>query len=151
MAKICIVCTYGGHLTEALYLLDAFREHQVFFITYKSESSNNLPSKYLFDAPRMNLLHLALKTASYLPALFKIVRKERPDVIVSTGGEIAIPVFYIAKLFGSRTIFVETWSRIQFPTITGKIVYPVSDVFLVQWPEILRRYGKKAKYVGGIV
>ena len=150
MAKICIVCAYGGHLTEALYLLDAFREHQVFFITYRSEGSNNLPAKYLFDAPRMKLLHLAFKVASYLPALFKIIRRERPDVIVSTGGEIAIPVFYFAKFFGIRTIFVETWTRIQFPTITGKIVYHVTDVFLVQWPELLKKYGKRARYIGGI-
>ncbi|MFC2044887.1 PssD/Cps14F family polysaccharide biosynthesis glycosyltransferase [Chloroflexota bacterium] len=151
MAKICIVCAHGGHLTEALYLMDAFEGHDVYFITYKGARTNSLVNKYLFDSPGFGYFRAMVKLFYYVPALLKILWREKPAIIVSTGGEIAIPAFYIAKLFGSKTVFVETWTRIQFPTWTGKLVYPISDVFLVQWPEILRRYGKRAKYVGGIV
>ncbi|RLC93016.1 MAG: capsular biosynthesis protein, partial [Chloroflexi bacterium] len=76
---------------------------------------------------------------------------ERPEVIVSTGSEIAIPAFYIARLFRMKTIFIESWTRVVQPTGTGRIVYPVSDVFLVQWEALLSRYGKKARYEGAIV
>jgi len=151
MAKICVVCAHGGHLTEALYLQDAFQGHEVFFITYKGIRSASLDRKYLFDDPGVGYLRVMARLLAYVPALFRIIKRERPDLILSTGGEIAIPVFYIAKLFGSKAIFVETWTRIHFPTWTGKLVYPVSDLFLVQWPELLKRYGKKAAYVGGIV
>ena len=70
---------------------------------------------------------------------------------MSTGSEIAIPAFYIAKLMGIQTIFIESWSRAATRSGTGKIVYPVSDIFLVQWPDLLLLYGSKAKYVGAVI
>ncbi len=151
MAKICIVCAHGGHLSEALHILDAFEGHDVFFITYRGARSNSLVNKYLFDDPGMGYFGVIVRLLSYVPALLKILRRERPALVVSTGGEIAIPAFYIAKLFGSRTIFIETWTRVYHPTLTGRAVYPITNVFLVQWKELLGRYGKKAAYVGGIV
>lgn len=82
---------------------------------------------------------------------FRILRKEKPDLIISTGAELAIPAFYLAKLFRIKTIFIESWTRVVQPTGTGRIVYPVSDVFLVQWEQLLSKYGKKARYEGAIL
>jgi len=84
-------------------------------------------------------------------SIFRILCKEKPDLIVSTGAELAIPAFYLAKLLRIKTIFIESWTRISEPTGTGRIVYPVSYVFLVQWKQLLVKYGKKAKYEGAIV
>ena len=82
---------------------------------------------------------------------FRILLKERPKLIVSTGSEIAIPAFYLAKLFRAKTMFIESWTRVEQPTGTGKLVYLFSDVFLVQWQRLLSKYGKKAKYEGAII
>lgn len=144
--KICLVCADGGHLTEILQLMDAFEGHETFFVTYRSTRSESLKNKYLFENTGKNHLKILF---SILPIL-KILRKEKPDLIVSTGGEIAIPVFYIAKLLGIKTIFLDSWSRVDEPTMTGKIVYQVADVFLVQWKQLLRKYGKKAEYWGAV-
>ncbi|MCK5494657.1 MAG: capsular biosynthesis protein, partial [Candidatus Omnitrophica bacterium] len=82
----------------------------------------------------------------------KILIKERPDVIISTGGgEIAVPFSYIGKLLGAKVIFIETLARITAPSGGGKLVYPVADLFLVQWESLLQKYGNKAKYWGKII
>jgi len=60
------------------------------------------------------------------------------------------PAFGYVGKSGIKTIFIESWTRVIQPTVTGRIVYPVSDVFLVQWGSLLSKYGKKAKYEGGI-
>ncbi|MFH2040937.1 MAG: UDP-N-acetylglucosamine--LPS N-acetylglucosamine transferase, partial [Acidobacteriota bacterium] len=65
----------------------------------------------------------------------KILRRERPDVIVSTGAAVAVPFFYLAKLFRIKTVFIEVYDRIDKPTLTGRLVYPVADAFVIQWPE----------------
>ena len=91
------------------------------------------------------------RMVSSLPRMWRVLREQRPDVVVSTGSEIAIPVFYLAKLLGMKTVFIETCSRVQMPTGTGRLVYPISDVFLVQWPEMLSSYGPKAQYKGGLL
>lgn len=80
---------------------------------------------------------------------FKILKKERPDVIISSGAAVAVPFFYIGKLFGSKTVYIEVFDRIDAPTMTGKLVYPVTDRFIVQWEEMKKVY-PKAINLGGI-
>lgn len=134
-------------MTEILNLIEAFEGHETFFITYDSIRTRQLERKYLLRNIGTNPLLMAL---AFLATL-KILLKEKPKLIVSTGSEIAIPAFYLAKLLRIRTIFIESWTRVNRPTGTGKTVYPVSNVFLVQWKQMLAKYGKKAKYEGAIV
>ncbi len=145
--KICLVCSHGGHLSEILLLMEAFEGHETFFITYDSVRTRELERKYLLQNIGKNPLLMAY---TFIPT-FRILLKEKPKLIVSTGSEIAIPAFYLAKLFRIKTIFIESWTRVIQPTGTGRIVYPVSDVFLVQWERLLIKYGKKAKYEGAII
>lgn len=70
----------------------------------------------------------------------KILLKEKPDLIVSTGAAPAIPFFYIGKLFGAKVVYIEVYDRIEKPTITGKVVYPISDLFILQWEEQKKFY-----------
>lgn len=145
--KICLTCSHGGHLTEILQLMDAFEGHEVFFITYEGSRSTEIKNKYTFKNLGKNPLRFIITT----PYVLRILLKEKPDIIISTGSEIAIPVFYIGKLLGIRTMFIESLCRVKEPSLTGKIVYPVSDVFLVQWEQLLSKFGKKAEYWGNVL
>lgn len=81
-----------------------------------------------------------------------IFLKERPRVLFSTGAEIAIPSFYIGKfIFQTKLIYLESGAQVFSPSLTGKWVYPIADLFLVQWEPLLKHYGSKAKYVGGLI
>ena len=145
--KICLVCSHGGHLTEILQLQEAFEGHDAFFITYDSVRTRQLERKYLLRNIGTNPIIMAQASLSML----RILLREKPKLIISTGSEIAIPAFYLAKLLRIKTVFIESWTRVDRPTGTGKIVYPVSDLFLVQWERLLPKYGKKAKYEGAIL
>ena len=146
--KILLICSHGGHLTETLYLLKAFEDHEIFFITYDNFRTRDLNyNKYLIN----NIGTSPFKMTKAFFQIFKILMKEKPDIIVSTGSEIAIPAFVIAKILRIQTIFIESWCRVKTRSGTGKIVYPLSDLFLVQWPELLELYGKKAKYKGAVI
>jgi len=128
-------------------LKEAFEGHETFFITYVSPRTQSLERKYLLQDIGTNPLLMARAFLS----IFRILLKEKPKVIVSTGSEIAIPAFYLAKFLRIKTIFIETCTRLTEPSGTGRLVYPVSDVFLVQWERLLTSYGKKAKYEGAII
>lgn len=134
-------------MAELLHLTEAFEGHETFFITYDSLRTRQLKKKYLMRNIGTNPLLMAW---AFL-LTFRILLRERPKLIVSTGSEIAIPAFYLAKLFRAKTIFIESWTRVEQPTGTGKLVYLFSDVFLVQWQRLLSKYGKKAKYEGAII
>lgn len=76
----------------------------------------------------------------------RVLKKEKPDLIISSGAAVAVPFFYLGKLFGTKTIYIEVFDRITKPTLTGKLVYPVTDRFIVQWEEMKKVYPKAINF-----
>lgn len=147
--KVALVCSHGGHYTEMLKLLPAFSGHDYFFVTYHSARESEvraLAPAYFFGNIGMNPLRLA---ASFLQVI-KIFYREKPDIVLSTGAEIGLPALYLGRLLGAHTIYIESWCRTRSASLTGRLVYPVAHEFLVQWPEMLRVYGSRAKFYGGV-
>ena len=73
---------------------------------------------------------------------WSLLRKKRPDLIISSGAAVAVPFFYIGKLLGAKLIYLEVYDRLDSPTLTGKLVYPIADRFIVQWEEMRKVYPK---------
>ncbi|MFV0557793.1 MAG: PssD/Cps14F family polysaccharide biosynthesis glycosyltransferase [Enterococcus sp.] len=147
--KVCLVGSSGGHLTH-LYLLKPFWEKEErFWVTFeKADAKSILKDEKLYPCAyptNRNLKNLIKNT--YLA--FKVLKKERPDVIISSGAAVAVPFFYLGKVFGAKTVYIEVFDRIDAPTMTGKLVYPVTDQFVVQWEEMRKVY-PKAINLGGI-
>lgn len=148
--KLCLVCSHGGHLNEMLHLSDAFKCHDHFFVIHGSEHINNLENGYLIKFDGWTLTGKILLTKVFIRAIY-VLLKERPDIIISTGaGEIAAPFCYVGKMLGMKIIFIETLARVTTPSGGGRLIYPIADLFLVQWQSMLKIYGKKAKYWGRI-
>lgn len=80
---------------------------------------------------------------------WKLVRGTRPDAILSTGAALAVPFFAIGKLFGARLVYVESLTRIEGPSLTGRLVYRLADAYFVQWPQAAHR--KRARYAGSLL
>jgi len=76
-----------------------------------------------------------------------IVIIEKPDVVISTGAGIVVFFCVFAKLLGAKLIFIESMARIERPTLTARFLYPFADLFIVQWPGLLK-YFPQAKFLG---
>ncbi len=145
--KIGLVCSAGGHFTEMLQIKEAFDGHQTFILTYEEMATRNQDNTYYLKSWR-SLTGFILG----LIKIFFIFLREKPDILFSTGSEIAIPPFYIGKfLFRTKLIYLECSAQVYYPSLTGKLVYPITDLFLVQWEPLLKKYGLKARYVGGLI
>jgi UDP-N-acetylglucosamine transferase subunit ALG13 len=72
-----------------------------------------------------------------------------PDIIMTTGAGVALPMCYIAKLFRKRIIFIESFCRVKKPSLFGRLIYPIANLTIVQWAPLLE-YCKEAKYGGPI-
>ncbi len=133
-----------------LYLLKKFwNDQDRFWVTFDKEDANSLlkgEKKYNCYYPtNRNIKNLIKNTFLAI----KVLKKERPDLIISSGAAVAVPFFYIGKLFGAKTVYIEVFDRIDKPTLTGKLVYPITDLFVVQWEEMKQVY-PKAVNSGGI-
>lgn len=147
--KVCFVTSSGGHLTHLMQLKEWWKDKDRFWVTFNKEDSRSIlgnEKKYWCYFPtNRNIKNLIKNTFLAI----KILKKEKPDLIISSGAAPAIPFFYLGKLFGSKVIYIEVYDRIDKPTITGKIVYPISDLFILQWEE-QKKFYPKGKLLGGL-
>jgi UDP-N-acetylglucosamine:LPS N-acetylglucosamine transferase len=147
--KVCLACSAGGHLTELLQIREAWEGYETFLITFRREDTRNFQGEriYYVTDPKRNPL-LLLRN---LLEVFRILRKERPHVILTTGAGVVVPLCYLGKLLGAKVIYIESLARIDSRSLTGVFLYPISDLFFVQWRDLLGQYGGKAVYGGTVV
>lgn len=147
--KICLVGSSGGHLTH-LYMLKPFWENKDrFWVTFDKEDARSLLKNdkiYPCYFPTNRSLIALVKNAKIA---WKVLHEEKPDLIISSGAAVAVPFFYMGKVFGAKLIYIEVFDRIDKPTVTGRMVYPIADKFIVQWEEQKKVY-KKAINLGSI-
>ena len=154
--NIGIIVSGGGHLDEALPLLGAFKDHRVFLVTYVQQSllhfhHPDIERVYFVRLWGSKGIGLYLSIFINLFEFIYILLKERPNVLFSTGSEIAIIPFFLSKtFFRTKLIFLETATRVLEPSLTAKVLYPISDIFLVQWKTLVGRFGPKAQFRGRV-
>lgn len=146
--KICIVSSCGGHLTEVRALKPAYEKYPHFYILNdKVLLPPNMLGKTFFvtHSERDLLFFMNLWEA------FRVLWRERPQVILSTGAGPAVPFSLVGRyLFGCRIIFVETFTRVSSPSLTGRIMYHISHHFFYQRKR-LKSYFPKGIYGGGLL
>lgn len=146
--KVLFISSTGGHLNELMQLKPLFNKYDYHLITEKDKSTISLKETY---NKKINFLVFGTKDhlLSYIPkfiynSLKTIVLyiKIRPKYIVTLGTHTAVPMCYFGKLFGSKIIFIETFANSKTKTMSGRLVYPIADLFVVQWQSMLELYPK---------
>lgn len=133
-----LVCSPGGHLLQMLSLEPSWSHLSVAWVTLRAPDSENLLAgqKVVFaHGPTNRSLGNLVRN---LRVAWRVVRRRRPDVILSTGAALAIPFFLVGRLHGCRLVYVESLTRTRGLSLSGRVVYPLSDAFFVQWPEAAR-------------
>ena len=140
--KICLVGSSGGHLTH-LYMLKPFwKDKERFWVTFDKKDARSLLEGEKFYPcyfpTNRNIKNLFKNTI----LAYKILKKEDPDLIISSGAAVAVPFFYLAKLKRKKIVYIEVYDRVHSATLTGRLVDPIVDQFIVQWEEQKRVYPK---------
>jgi UDP-N-acetylglucosamine:LPS N-acetylglucosamine transferase len=157
--RFLVVLGSGGHTAQILKLLDLLgnRYEYEYVIRYDDQLSRKkikIGGKvYRIHNPRSikdNIFVIALKTIRNATESLIILLKSKSDLILSAGPGSAVPLCVLGKLLGKKVIFLESWSRVYNPSYSGRLVYPFSDLFFVQWPEIKKEY-PKAIYAGRLL
>ena len=143
----------GGHINE-LQQLD-FKRYDYSVVTEKTKTTRGLKEKYknrihylIYGTRKKPILYFFIMLLNFFRSL-TIFIKIRPDIVVTTGAHTAVLMCYIAKLFGKKVIWIETFANRNSKTLAGRLVYPIADTFVVQWEEMKKVY-KKAVYWGSI-
>lgn len=149
--KVCFAASSGGHFEQLMMLKPLMEKYHSFVITERTTYGSEIKGVKTYYLQQVNR-----KEKTFIPRMivnlirsFRIFLKEKPDAVISTGVLAVIPICLIAKLFGKKLIYIESFAKITSPTETGKLLYQFADQFYVQWEEMLKVY-PKAIYKGGI-
>ena len=150
--KVAFVASSGGHLEEISRLKGIEGKYDSFLVTEKSDFEiKNFCSDKRYYLPQMNRRQITFMP-KFIWLFFRtliILLKEKPDFIITTGALIAYPFCVVGKLLGIKVVYVESFARVTEPSMTGKLVYNMSDLFMVQWEDMLEQY-PKSMLGGGI-
>jgi len=145
------VASSGGHWEELMCIRSIAQEHNTVYVTEEGGQARDSSLEKLHLVPQINRRQkdFLWKFLKLILTSGKIMLREKPDFVVTTGALIAFPFCVYGKLLGAKVIYIESFARVHDRSLTGRLVYPMADLFLVQWETLLKCY-PKAKYVGGI-
>jgi UDP-N-acetylglucosamine:LPS N-acetylglucosamine transferase len=156
--KLLITLGGGGHTAEALRVAreigPGFEYHYLYLdeepkvrelVPFPGEYHEVVRPRHRDDS----IPNAVLKVVRHFSTIRKVIREVQPDAIIGCGPSLSVLAMWAGKFSGARIIFIETAARISSTSLSAKLVYPIADLFLVQWPELLRKL-PRAEYRGRI-
>lgn len=151
--RVLLVASSGGHLSQLLALEEWWRTRERLWVTFDTEDA---VSRLRIERDE-GVVWAHYPTTRNIPNLvrnlflaIRLLRRDRPDAIISTGAGVAFPFFLLAKLFRIPTVYLEVYDRIDTRTLTGRLCRPLASRFCVQWDEQRTLY-KDAHVVGPVL
>jgi beta-1,4-N-acetylglucosaminyltransferase len=145
---VLLVCSTGGHLLQLAALRPAWADRSRAWVTFdKSDARSILADEHVLFAygpTNRNVPNLLRNLA----LAWRVVRRLRPRVLVSTGAGVAVPFAWVARLHGASVVYVESFTRIDRPSLSFRLMKPVTSRAYAQWPELAERTG--ARYAGNL-
>jgi len=148
--SVLLVASSGGHLNQLWELREGWPRETRRWVTFPTPDALDLladerfvPAHHPTNRHPLNLLRNAALA-------LRLMRRERPSLLVTTGAGVAVPFAYTARLHGVPVIYVEGLGRVSNLSLSARLVAPVADRLFVQWPELADAHAK-AEYGGSLM
>ena len=148
--KICLAASAGGHISQLLKLAECWNGYETFCVTTTEVVRNKLrKSGEVYVVGECNRQH-PIRVIMVLLRCLRIVFRERPDVVISTGAAAGCMLCFLGKMFSAKVVWIDSITNVKRISLSGRMVRYVADLFLVQWPDLAGRY-QQVEFVGTVV
>jgi beta-1,4-N-acetylglucosaminyltransferase len=148
--RLLLVCSSGGHLLLLHQLRPWWVKHDRTWVTFEKTDAQSVLAGERIEWAHYPTQRNVPNLLRNLKLAWRVLRRDRPEMIVSTGAGVALPFFLLGKLFRIRTVFVEAYERVDRPSLTGRLCYPICDMMVLQW-EQQRRFYPRGELVGALL
>jgi hypothetical protein len=148
--RLLLVGSSGGHLAQLAALEPWSRDHDRHWVCFDTpDAVSILAAERVTWAHHPTTRHLP-NLARNLRLAWRVLHRDRPDVVLSTGAGVALPFFVLARALRVPTVYLEVYDRIDSATLTGRLCRPFATRMLVQWTEQRGLY-RDAEVVGCVL
>ncbi|MEL6438449.1 MAG: PssD/Cps14F family polysaccharide biosynthesis glycosyltransferase [Cyanobacteria bacterium J06621_8] len=138
--KILLISSTGGHFNAIQKLHSFWGKHECCWVTFKTKSTELIldgeKAYWAYSPTNRNLLNLV---RNFFLAC-QVIYQERPQLVLSTGAGVAVPFIILAKLVGIKTVFIESFTRVEELSLSAWMILPFLDVIYVQWEQLVAKY-----------
>jgi beta-1,4-N-acetylglucosaminyltransferase len=148
-ADVLLVCSSGGHLWQLLALRGAWAPFSRVWVTFdKSDARSLLRDEEVVFAhgPTNRSIKNLLRN---LKLAWRIIGVTRPSVMLTTGAGVAVPFAWVARMRGVRVVYVESFTRIDRPSLSCRLIGRSANRIYAQWPELVSAV-PRARFVGNV-
>lgn len=138
--KVLAIASGGGHWVQLLRLQPAFEGCKILYATVQEGyrcQVDNAPFYVVPDCNRWDKLSV-LRCAF---AMFRLLLRLRPDVIVTTGAAPGYFAVYFGRWLGARTVWLDSIANAEELSLSGQMAGSKADLWLTQWPHLQREEG----------
>ncbi|HCO96273.1 MAG TPA: UDP-N-acetylglucosamine--LPS N-acetylglucosamine transferase [Phycisphaerales bacterium] len=148
--RICLAASAGGHISQLLKLAESWDDYETFCVTTTQVVRDKL-SRFgeVYVVGECNREH-PIRVVAVLMRCIRIVLRQRPDVVISTGAAAGCMLCFLGKMLGAKVVWIDSITNVERLSLSGRMVRYIADLFLVQWPELAGRY-KRVEFVGTVV
>ena len=149
MKRIGVVLGRGGHTAQTFALIDLLGPsfeylYMVGILDPLTKNKIRIPGRVLPVIPPRLLpqdsrIMSVLRTLVTLLLAFVYMLVWRPHIVISCGTGLTVPIFYAARTLGVKTVFIESMSRVESLSVTGRLLLGKTTLFVVQWPQLAER------------
>ena len=148
--EILLVCSAGGHLMQLQLLKPVWRDRERLWVTHRREDTVSiLAAEEVVFAYGPTTRHVGNLLRNLVLA-WRVVRRTRPRVLLTTGAGIAVPFAWVARLNGAKVVYVESLTRVYRPSLSCRLIAPIANRLYAQWPELAQTL-KGARYAGNVL
>ena len=148
--RVLLVGSSGGHLAQLMALRPWWVTRERAWVTFNTSDAQSLLAEESVDFAYHPTTRNVPNLLRNFVVAARVLRRERPDLVVSTGAAVAVPFFVLARLLGIQAVYVEVYDRLTSRTVSGRICRPLASAFVVQWDEQRALY-PGAHVIGGLL
>lgn len=149
--RVMAIASGGGHWVQLMRLKPAFDDLDIFYVSLDPTSQVDVPGRRYYtirDASRKEKWAFVMVALQLLRILFR----ERPKVVITTGSGPALIAILLAKrLLGARTIWIDSIANAERLSNSAERAERIADVWLTQWPELTKGDGRRPEFWGAVL
>lgn len=132
---VMLVGSSGGHLAQLVALQPWWTGRDRRWVTFRTPDAESLLADEKVTWAHFPTTRNARNLVRNALLSVRMMRRDRPEAIVTTGAGVALPFFVLGRLLGIPTVYIEVYDRIDSRTLTARLCRPFTSCMLVQWEE----------------
>jgi UDP-N-acetylglucosamine:LPS N-acetylglucosamine transferase len=138
--RLLALASGGGHWVQLQRLKPAFEGFETAYVSMFESYAEQVPDSRYYIVPDASRFDVRSFAPVFAKAL-RILLKERPKAIVTTGSAPMLSFILLGRLLGARTLWIDSIANSERMSTSGRMAKKLAHRVVSQWPDVAAKEG----------